>query len=207
MKKTSRRTGGSRKRSTGRPAPVAEVLAALSRVAARRRLRWYLFGAQAVALYGVERTSADVDVTVELPAKQSAAFARDMARAGFELRVADADEFVARTRVLPFEHRATRWPLDVVLAGPGLEEAFLAAARPIDVAGTLVPVLAPEDLIATKILAGRPKDLEDVRGILAQPSLAIDLVQLRATLRSIEDALDQRDLRPVLERILAAVRR
>ena len=39
------------------------------------------------------------------------------------LRV-DDPEFVRRTRVMPFVHVATGMPLDVVLAGSGLEDEF-----------------------------------------------------------------------------------
>jgi len=62
-----------------------------------------------------------------------------------------------RTRVLPFRHVKSGLPLDVVLAGPGLEEDFQARAVPIDIEGVLVPVITAEDLIITKVLAGRAK--------------------------------------------------
>ena len=48
------------------------------------------------------------------------AFTRDMREAGFDPAV-DDPEFVRTTRVLPFVHRNTAMPLDVVLAGSGLE--------------------------------------------------------------------------------------
>jgi hypothetical protein len=46
-------------------------------------------------------------------------------------------------------------PLDVVLAGPGLEELFLARAESREIGGVLVPVATGEDLVAMKVLAGR----------------------------------------------------
>ena len=98
-----------------------ELIAALSSVLPRWG-RWYVFGAQAVIAYGVPRLSADVDVTIELVPDEPERFAKDMDAAGFSLRVADPD-FVRRTRVMPFVHRATAMPLDVVLAGSGLELA------------------------------------------------------------------------------------
>src|SRR5688572_33284352 len=69
VRKTSKSTSESRKRSRQSAPPrsaAAVVLAAFADVVAKRRLRWYLFGAQAVAIYGVARTSGDVDVTIEL---------------------------------------------------------------------------------------------------------------------------------------------
>jgi hypothetical protein len=90
-------------------------------------------------------------------------------------------------------------PLDVVLAGPGLEEAFLARARRVDLGGVVVPVLAPEDLVVTKILAGRPKDRDDVIGILRERGANLDLGLIRETLRMVERELDQSDLVPAFE--------
>ena len=34
-----------------------------------------------------------------------------------------------------------------------------------DIGGTTVPVIDPEDLVIAKILAGRPKDIEDARNL------------------------------------------
>lgn len=44
-----------------------------------------------------------------------------------------------------------------------------------------MPVISAEDLIVTKILAGRPKDLDDVRGILLErlPQLEAELARAR----------------------------
>lgn len=120
------------------PAAV-ELLAALSPILARWG-RWYVFGAQAVTAYGVPRLSADVDVTLALHPDTPDRFARDMEAAGFALRVGDPD-FIRRTRVIPFVHVATAMPLDVVLAGSGLEDEFLDRAQLTDVGGTAVPLI------------------------------------------------------------------
>ncbi len=66
-------------------------------------------------------------------------------------------------------------------------------------AQTTIPVISPEDLVVTKILAGRPKDLEDVRGILRERRASLDLGLIRETLRLLEQALGQSDLCPVLD--------
>lgn len=168
--------------------------------------RWYLFGAQAVQVWGLPRLTADVDITARLKRAKSD-FVASMRGAGFDLRVRDVADFVKKTRVFPFVHRASGIPVDVVLAGPGLEDEFLERARPVDVGGVLVPVISPEDLIVTKVLAGRPKDIEDIRGILRERLRELSLPRIRRVLGLLEQALGQRDLKPLFARELAAIRR
>lgn len=184
--------------------PVADVLADLRRALDGAGLRWFLFGAQAAILHGVARLSADVDITVELGARPTRDLVELLTREGFDLLVTDTG-FVEVTRVLPFAHRASRMPVDVVLAGPGLEEQFLARAETRRVAGLAIPVVSAEDLIAMKILAGRPRDLEDVAAVARAHRHDLDLGQIRGTLNLLEAALDRADLAIELERILRSI--
>jgi hypothetical protein len=169
--------------------------------------RWYLFGAQAVQVWGAPRLTADVDVTVQLGVQDFAGFVARMQKKGFELRVRDVDGFVKKTRVFPFVHRASEIPVDVVLAGPGLEEEFLKRARPVDLGDVALPVISPEDLIVTKVLAGRPKDLEDIRGVLRARLETLDLAHIRRLLQLLQQALGQSNLKPLFEKELALIRR
>ena len=166
-----------------------------------RGVRWYLFGAQAAILWGSPRLSVDADVTARIEPDEMKAFIETMSRHGFDLLFSDA-EFVERTRVLPFVHRISSMPLDVVLSGPGLEEDFLRRAVSIDVRGTMIPVISPEDLIVTKILAGRAKDIEDVRNLIHERRASLDFESIRSLLRLLEQALGQSDLLPVFEKAL-----
>ena len=58
-----------------------------------------------------------------------------------------------------------------------------------------IPFISPEDLIVTKILAGRAKNLEDIRGVLAERGERLHVDQIRDTLTIVEEALGQSDLR------------
>ena len=169
-----------------------ELLAALAAVL-NRWGRWYLFGAQAVVAHGVPRLSADGDVTLRLVPDEPVRFVRDMEAAGFALAIQDPD-FVRETRVMPFVHTVTALPLDVVFAGSGLEEEFLERAKPTDIGGVSVPLIDVADLVIAKILAGRPKDIEDVRGLWRLHGRAVDQRRVRRLLRSLEVALDRSDL-------------
>jgi hypothetical protein len=166
--------------------------------------RWYVFGAQAVMLWGQPRMSADVDVTAQLSLEDIPEFVAAMQEGGFALRVENFEEFASRTRVLPFLHRSTEFPLDVVLAGPGLEAEFLDRARRVRMGRIQVPVISPEDLIVSKILAGRSKDVEDVRGVLREQLEKLDLSRIRGLLSLLEEILTRSDLTPLFEQLLAS---
>lgn len=189
------------------PQPVADLLTALQRTLSVLGVRWFLFGAQAAILYGAARLSADVDVTVDLGKRSATELVASLVGAGFELRVPDAMRVAETTRVLPFVHCASGMPLDVVLAGPGLEDQFFAGARERAVGDARVPVVCAEDLVAMKVLAGRSRDLDDVAAIARVHLDDLDLEKVRRTLRLLEDALDRRDLVSQLERIVVTARR
>lgn len=176
-----------------------DVYRALNRAFSSLGVFWYVFGAQAAILHGATRFTEDLDVTVLLGARDPRLLVEELGKQGFSLRVKDADDFVQKTRVLPTLHTSTGIPVDVVLGGPGLEELFAERANPTDVGGVSVPVATAEDLIAMKILAGRPKDLEDVVAVLTAQASRLDLRQVREIVSLVEQALDQSDLTPLLE--------
>ena len=182
------------------PPEVTELIATVGDALASLGVRWYVCGAQAVLVWGRPRTSADVDVTVAIDPSAARSFIAHMEAQGFQVRLHDPEGFVVRTRVVPLLHTSTGLPLDVVLAGPGLEQEFLDRAVEVNLGdGVRAPVITAEDLVSGKILAGRPKDLEDVRGILQQQLGRLDLERIRNVLSALEQALSRGDLLPVFE--------
>ena len=130
---------------------LAETLKSLAASFGELEVRWYVFGAQAAILHGVARATADIDVTVNLAEQPTALLANSLRAHGFALRVSD-DAFVAQTRVLPVTH-SSGVPVDVVLAGPGLEELLFERLVHRLVGGVKVPVPSAEDIIVMKVLA------------------------------------------------------
>ena len=103
--------------------------------------------------------------------------------------------------------RGDRWllfgaqALDVVLGRSGLELECLERAVSVDVDGVTVPVITVEDLVILKVLAGRPKDRDDVSALLRRKSRPLDLDRVRKVLGLLEEALDQSDLVSALEEL------
>jgi hypothetical protein len=187
--------------------PVADLLDDLGRAFATLEMRWYLFGAQAAILYGVARLTADVDVTVQPPPGRATADWLAIVETHGFAAVATDPAFIASTRVVPLVHRASGLPVDVVIAGPGLEEAFMARAEPHLVDGVSVPVIDVSDLVVLKVLAGRPKDEEDVVSLLRSHTGRLDRRRIDTLLAALEAALGQSDLRSALARAEDRARR
>jgi hypothetical protein len=158
---------------------------------------WFVFGAQAMAMHGVPRATANVDVRVRL-AGSSTQLVTSLTKHGFSINIeADAlSAFIAETRVIPAIHKATKIPVDIVLAGPGLEEFMLERAVIHRIEGQSIPVITMEDFLVLKILAGRAKDDQDVRFLLEARSSAIDLAVIGKRIAELEGMLDQSELSP-----------
>jgi hypothetical protein len=186
------------------PSPFAEVLRDLVAAFTVARVDYYLFGAQAALVHGAVRLTADVDVTVRMKPEDPLRLIAAVQAHGFVSRISDQD-FITQTRVLPLRHERTGIGADIVLAGPGIEELFLERAQMCEIGGVAFKVACAEDVIVMKILAGRPKDLQDVEAIVAA-NADLDLAQTRETIALLETALDQSDLTPRFESILAKVR-
>jgi hypothetical protein len=111
-RRTSRRTSRSPRSSPGSSAGAVGALTALARALRRLGARWYLFGAQAVALHGAARATQDIDVTVLGDFELEALFDA-LARENITPRIDDAT-FLAEARVVPSVHRPSGWNIDVV---------------------------------------------------------------------------------------------
>jgi hypothetical protein len=170
-------------------------------------VRWYLFGAQAVVIHGRPRLTEDVDVTVETDTTRLSGLVAALGRSGFTPRVSDVEAFVARARVIPFLHRKTGIPLDMVVAGSGLEQEFLSRARVLVIGGVRVPVIAPDDLVITKVIAGRAKDIDDAAGILAAHGESLDIHRIQSVLGEIDAALGDTDMAERFAQLLSHRRR
>ncbi len=190
------------------PAPnVAEHLRAIAKALKPLRIRWYVFGAQAVIAAGAVRQTADLDITTDdVPV---ARLMKALRGAGFVLRsgIAGVEDLVEHHRILPMEHRKSHFQLDVVRAGPGPEQGMLERARTRQVGRTRIPFVETNDLLVLKVLAGREKDLEDVRALLRGRSPEIDLEVVRQRLGQLGALLDDSTLLDLFERQVQASRR
>lgn len=177
-------------------------------------LRWAVVGGVAVSVRARPRTTWDVDVAVVVAADREAEHVvRELRDRGYRdrpdgplLEQKDVGRLAAVRLLAPGEQE-DGLGVDLLFASSGVEEEIVAAADMLETfPGLFVPVVQLGHLLALKVLAGRPRDLEDCAALLEKVR-AEDLRQTRDTLVLIERRGFHRgkDLFAELERIRRVV--
>jgi predicted nucleotidyltransferase len=152
-------------------------------------LPYMIIGGQAVLLYGEPRLTRDIDVTLGVDVDRLTELVALLA----ELRLnplVEPESFTRRTMVLPCVDPDTDIRVDFIFSFTPYERDAIGRAAAVGIGGTQVRFATVEDLIVHKILASRPRDLEDVQGILLKQPHA-DLAAIRQRLTEFSQTLNQ----------------
>jgi predicted nucleotidyltransferase len=150
-------------------------------------LPYMVIGGQAVLLYGEPRLTKDIDVTLGATLDRLPEVLKLADAMGLEPLV-DPERFTRDTMVLPCRDSGTEVRVDLIFSFSTYERQALERARSVELAGVQVRFASLEDVIIHKVIAGRPRDLEDVKGMLVKnPGADIDYV--KSWLREFADSL------------------
>lgn len=153
-----------------------------------------VIGGLAVGYWGEPRFTQDVDVTVMLPLEEDVEPLLQEVGARLVLRIPDAVDFARRNRVL-LARSSNGVSLDIALGLPGYEDEVMArvVGWPIEPGKTL-RLASAEDLIVHKLVAGRPRDLRDVEGIVYRQGHGLDANYVRRWVGVFARMMDRPDL-------------
>jgi len=142
------------------------LLEGLGRELEARSIAYMVTGGQAVLLYAEPRLTRDIDITLGLSTDRLPSLREVVSALGLRIRVAEPEDFVRETLVLPCEESQTGIRIDFIFSDSPYEAEALSRVKRVRVGGSEVRYASVEDLIIHKLVAGRPRDIEDVRGIL-----------------------------------------
>ena len=103
-------------------------------------------------------------------------------------------------------HRAVAivQPLDVTAAGHlpirGLQQ--FRHLVPVDVAGVQARIVRPEDLVIYKMVAARPRDLDDVENLLVVHGRTMNLRRVKSVVAEFAAVLEDEERPAILDRLL-----
>jgi len=145
----------------------SELLARIAEALDSAKIRYMVIGGQAVILYGEPRATKDIDITLGAGIDRLGDVERAVASLGLRPLV-DPATFTQETMVLPCADPSTGIRIDFILSNSEYERQALGRARAVRLEGADVRFASVEDLIVHKIVAGRARDLEDVRRVLSK---------------------------------------
>ena len=125
-----------------------------------------VIGGQAVLLYGEPRLTKDIDITLGVGVEGLAQITDLIRGLSLKVLVDDPEPFVQKTMVLPVIEDASGIRVDFIFSHSPYEQQAIARARKVPFGATTVKFASLEDVVIHKIIAGRGRDIEDVRSIL-----------------------------------------
>lgn len=163
----------------------------------RLALPYAVMGGIAVRVYGIPRPTYDIDFTVAIPREGLPEFHEDATLLNYSVPEPYLTGWVDRVAGMPvvkLRHYIAEQAVDIdlFLAECSFQQKLLARRRHTEIDGLSVALVAPEDLILLKLLAGRPRDLVDIGDVLfAQGQLDEAYLRTWAAHLGKLDALEQ----------------
>jgi hypothetical protein len=150
---------------------------------------YMVIGGQAVLVHGEPRLTQDIDVTLGVDLDRLGDALAAAAAAGLAPLV-DPEDFTRRTMVLPCVDAASRVRVDMIFSFSDYERRAISRAILVRMGARDVRFAAVEDLVIHKIVAGRARDLEDVRALLRRNPRS-DIEYVRHVLEELGTALGE----------------
>ena len=183
------------------PKDLLPVLSSLAEWLREEGVSYAIIGGVAVGLVAEARATQDIDAVVWLDLANVAAFIESGARFGFVPRVSDPVDFARKSRVVLLQHADTSIGVDISCGALPFEQELIKRAQEFKVREVTLNVASPEDLIITKAVAHRRRDLIDIESLVqAHPDL--DLARVRNWVQQFADVLEAPELINDLENIL-----
>ncbi len=184
------------------PASLESALADLMGWLDAAHIPSMIIGGVAASVLGRPRLTRDVDALAVLPEADWAEAIRLAPQFNILSRIDNAVQFAKRSRVLLMRHTTSGIDVDLTFGELPFERAAVANCENHDVGGIRVRLPRVEDLLVMKAIARRPKDVEDLQGLLAaHPEL--DVASARRWIREFAIAMSMPDMLREFDALLA----
>lgn len=150
---------------------------------------YMIIGGQAVLLYGEPRLTKDIDITLGVGTDSFKEIEKIVSKLRLKILTKDIENFVKRTMVLPTTDEKSGIRIDFVFSFSPYEKHAITRVRKIMFDKVGVKFASLEDVVIHKIVAGRPRDIEDVKSILLK-NPAYDKAYIAKWLKEFDSSLD-----------------
>jgi hypothetical protein len=165
-----------------------------------------VIGGVAVIARGVPRSTVDIDATVLIESVDLDRLAAVCAANRIVPRVPDALGFARAHQVYLATHQPSGVPIDITLASLPFEREALTRSTLAEYGDVRIQIAEPEDLLIYKLVASRPRDIDDAEQLLLLYGRTMDLARARRVLQQFADALEDDARLAMLDQLLLRTR-
>jgi len=140
------------------------LLKKISRELRKGSIPHMVIGGQAVLLYGEPRLTRDIDIALGIKVNELNKIKKIVSIIGLKILV--KKEFVERNMVLPTIEEKSGIRVDFIFSFSPYERQAIERGKDIKLGRTLVRFASLEDVVIHKVIAGRARDMEDIKSIL-----------------------------------------
>jgi len=142
------------------------LLKKIARSLEGKNIPYMVIGGQAVLLYGEPRLTRDIDITLGAGIERLGEMRAIIDRLGLKYLTAKVEDFVKETMVLPAIEEKTGIRVDFIFSFSPYERQAIERAKDVALGQAKIRFAALEDVVIHKIIAGRPRDIEDIENML-----------------------------------------
>lgn len=158
----------------------------------KHKIEYMVIGGLANAKWGQPRATLDIDITVWVSDSEITNLI-SLLEGSYTLLVDKPVEFIRETRVLPLKGLRNQ-RIDLIFGALPFERHAIQRSLKVEIGNAAVNFCTPEDLILLKIISDRPRDLEDVQGILRFRKDSLDYNYLEPRIQDLANLLDRPDI-------------
>ena len=183
------------------PESLLRVLASLTEWFKDQHVSYAIIGGAAIGFLAQPRATQDIDAVTWLDLSETTEFVKSGARFGFFPRISHPIEFARKSRVLLLQHNQTKIDVNISLGALPFGQEMIERAIEFTTPELTVKVATPEDLIISKAVAHRKRDLLDIDNLVSvYPNL--DLARIRHWVGQFAAVLESPELISDLENLL-----
>lgn len=130
------------------------------------QLPYMIIGGQAVLLYGDPQATKNIDITLGADVGKLDIIRTIVRNLGMNPAVEDVEIFVQQHNILPVVDEESGIRIDFIFSFTPYERQAIQRAKRVKIENREVAYAGVEDIIIHKLVAGRPRDIEDVKSIL-----------------------------------------
>jgi hypothetical protein len=175
------------------PKDILLVLSSLAEWFSDQNVSYAIIGGVAIGLIAQPRETLVIDAVAWIDLIDLPILLKSAADFGLVSRLADPQSFAENSRMVLLTHTESGLSVDVSCGALPFEREMIDRSIEFKIDKLILKVATPEDLLITKAVAHRGKDLIDIENLLTVYS-GLDLSRVRYWVKQFADVLEMPEL-------------